>query len=69
MSRVENNILIIEETPEEKCKLCGDVAELRPYGANGENICFKCGMKDEETTKKMFISTMLVDSVKGIMLK
>lgn len=45
---------IIEQTPPAKCELCGKVAELRPYGPNGENICFQCGMKDEKTTEKRF---------------
>lgn len=30
-----------------KCQYCGEIDELRPYGSNGENICFKCGMKPE----------------------
>jgi hypothetical protein len=34
--------------------MCGKKAELRPYGPNGESICFDCGMKDEETTKRKF---------------
>jgi len=37
-----------------KCELCNQVAETRPYGEFGENICFDCGVKDEETTKKQF---------------
>jgi len=36
------------------CQLCGKHAELRPYGANGEWICFECGMKDETTTEAQF---------------
>lgn len=36
------------------CQLCGKQAELRPYGPQGEWICFACGMLDEETTKKQF---------------
>jgi hypothetical protein len=42
----------IAQQPEECCEMCGAIAECRPYGPNGENICFDCGMKDEETTKK-----------------
>ena len=34
------------------CELCGAIAECRPYGPNGEQICFDCGMKDRETTEK-----------------
>lgn len=37
------------------CELCGTHAELRPYGPNNENICFECGMKDQETTKEKFL--------------
>lgn len=42
---------IKEESPQ-ACQLCGNIEETRPYGPNGEEICFDCGMKDEETTKK-----------------
>lgn len=28
--------------------------ELRPYGPRGEMVCFECGMRDEETTRKAF---------------
>lgn len=34
------------------CELCGTHSELRPYGQNGEKICFPCGMKDEQATGK-----------------
>jgi hypothetical protein len=34
------------------CESCGKIDECRPYGLNGEQICFDCGMLDEETTKK-----------------
>ena len=42
----------IAQQPDEVCEMCGKVDECRPYGPNGENICFECGMKDEETTKR-----------------
>ena len=34
------------------CEMCGKIDECRPYGPNGEQICFDCGMKDEATTRK-----------------
>ena len=34
------------------CQLCGEYGELRPYGPNGERICFDCGMKDKKTTNR-----------------
>lgn len=43
--------IIAEESPQ-RCEMCGVIDECRPYGPNGEEICFDCGMKDEETTKK-----------------
>lgn len=42
---------ITEDQFHEACELCGRVTELRPYGPNGEDICFSCGMKDQEATK------------------
>jgi hypothetical protein len=42
----------------EVCELCGKKAELRPYGPNGESICFDCGMKDEKITKKKFFGLL-----------
>ena len=40
--------------PEEDqvCELCGIIEECRPYGPNGEQICFNCGMKDEDATRR-----------------
>lgn len=48
MSRIENGILIIEPEKPQQCELCGKIASLRPYGPNGEKICFECGMKNRE---------------------
>ena len=46
------NIIMVEE--DSICELCGEKKELRPYGPNGENVCFQCAMKDEESAKKQF---------------
>lgn len=54
MTRIVDGELIIEEEPPSVCELCGATAELRPYGPNGENICFPCGMKDPASTKMHF---------------
>jgi len=48
--------------PDGKCELCGEVGELRPYGPNGERICFACGMKDEKTTKRQFSKVVFGES-------
>ncbi len=50
--RIGAQAIIYKETPQQ-CDDCGKIDELRPYGANGECICYDCGMKDEETTEKM----------------
>lgn len=52
MTRRVGNVVIIEPTEDAVCELCGKVAELRPYGPNGENICYGCGEKDKAITKK-----------------
>ena len=43
---------IVQEEPPQRCELCGVIEETRPYGPNGKEVCFECGMKDEENTKK-----------------
>lgn len=40
------------DEPPRTCEFCGAFAECRPYGPNGEQICFKCGQKDPETTER-----------------
>lgn len=35
-----------------RCQLCGTVAECRPYGPKGEQVCFDCGMKDKAAAKR-----------------
>ncbi|QXE19516.1 hypothetical protein [Clostridium sp. 001] len=54
MSKRQENKFVISEQEPQKCEYCGKIAELRPYGKNGANICFKCAMKDEEEAKKQF---------------
>jgi len=47
MTRRVGNIVIIEPEEERRCELCGVIEECRPYGPNGEQVCFSCGMKDK----------------------
>lgn len=54
MSFKAGNVFVIAPEDDDICELCGAVEETRPYGPNGERICFSCGMKDEEETKKQF---------------
>lgn len=56
MKRIKvNNYREAQNSP---CQKCGKDAELRPYGPNGEWICYECGMKDEVTTAKMYAKTL-----------
>ena len=54
MSKKQGKKFIISEQGSEKCEYCGKISELRPYGKNGANICFECGMQDEKESKKQF---------------
>ena len=51
MSHKIGTIIVICPTEDSICELCGKVDELRPYGPNGENICFDCGMKNKDQTE------------------
>ncbi len=50
----EANALYIMEEPPGRCELCGSVEETRPYGPGGKQVCFSCGMKNEEEAKRQF---------------
>lgn len=50
---------VIEREKPQQCDLCGNVAELRPYGPNGEMVCFDCGMKDPAAAERGFARTVL----------
>lgn len=53
---------IISEEKPQQCDFCGVVAELRPYGPNGECICFDCGQKDPATTERMMGKLLFGDN-------
>lgn len=36
------------------CELCSEQEELRPFGPNGEWVCFPCGMKSGEAAEAGF---------------
>ena len=56
--RGKTRILIPEVEKVQQCDLCGEIAELRPYGPNGEAICFSCGMKHISTTAQKFVERL-----------
>lgn len=53
---------IIAQEHDQVCELCGKIDECRPYGPNDEQVCFDCGMKDEETMHKKMVSYILGDN-------
>lgn len=52
--KAEDGTVWIIAEPDGRCELCGSIEETRPYGPNGEQICYACGQKDPETTKRKF---------------
>lgn len=54
---------IIEAERPQQCDLCGKIAELRPYGPNGECVCFQCGMKDEAAALAKFAGHVFGDTM------
>lgn len=46
--------VIYKEKPQQ-CDLCAKIAELRPYGPQGQKICYECGKKDPETTERQMM--------------
>lgn len=48
-----DRVVVVEMTPPAICDICGVCEELRPYGPNGENICYTCGEKNEPVTTQM----------------
>lgn len=55
MTRVnENGVAWIAAEPDGRCEICGKIAETRPYGPEGQEVCFQCGMKNETAAKQQF---------------
>lgn len=54
MTKLIGRTLLICLEKRDQCELCGKPAELRPYGPNGERVCFECAMADEEAAKRQF---------------
>lgn len=61
MSKRIGNLIIIGPEDDDICDLCGKVDELRPYGPNGELICYDCGMKNKEVTNRMMARILFGD--------
>ena len=59
----ENGVLWVIPEPSGRCELCGAIEETRPYGPGGCQVCFSCGMKDEQETKRQFDSMFVRDVI------
>jgi hypothetical protein len=55
---------IAAEKPQQ-CDLCGKIAELRPYGPNGECVCFDCGMKDPKACAASTVKHLFGETIEG----
>ena len=66
MSKKQGNKFVVQEQKPQECEYCGKIAELRPYGKNGANICFKCAMEDEKEAEKQF--NKILDSVDEVVV-
>lgn len=61
MSNKEDESFVIKEEPQQQCDMCGKIAELRPYGPNGECVCYECGMKDIDAAVMKFFERQIFD--------
>ena len=52
MTKRIGNVVIIEAEEDRRCELCGKEAETRPYGPNGERVCYECGMKNPKAVER-----------------
>jgi hypothetical protein len=68
MTTRDGNVVMLEPEQPQQCDLCGKIAELRPYGPNGESICYECGMKDEAATKRQFLKRTGLDVAEHVVI-
>lgn len=69
MTKQVDDTVIIEAENKQQYDLCGKIAELRPYGPNGECVCIDCGMQNREAAiqriKKRFLDSSVKKIIKG----
>lgn len=60
MTKKAGKLYIIGTREEEtgRCKMCGAVDEVRPYGPGGMIVCFDCAMKDEAEARRQFAARL-----------
>lgn len=61
MSYKVGKVFVSIQEEDNVCELCRKVAETRPYGKNGKEICFECSEKPEnkETVEKNMTDIIL----------
>lgn len=47
MTHALGNILFIKPEDDRECSQCHKMAECRPYGRDGADLCYDCGMLPE----------------------
>ena len=60
--KIKETLFICEEE-DRKCELCGNIEECRPYGPNGEDVCFTCGMKDKVAAERQFAKRLGIANI------
>ena len=44
----EMGATVVYAQESQQCDMCGEIKELRPYGPNGETICYECAASTPE---------------------
>jgi hypothetical protein len=50
--RINDRVIVICDEPDKRCELCGKIDDCRPYGPNGEQVCWDCGEKNPEARER-----------------
>jgi len=54
----EKGVVRIQIEPEDDCELCGKHEELRPYGPNGERVCWSCAHENPLEMNRRLIAML-----------
>lgn len=57
--RIGPMVVIVDEAPR-ACQLCSKVAQCRPYGPGGKDICWECGQLPENREEMQRRMTMAI---------
>ncbi len=54
---------VIATEPDQMCEMCNKIDECRPYGPNGEQICFDCATTkcDQEQVNRRMMNHIFGD--------